>query len=259
MRKEGKMARLVVANWKMNFSPGEASMYVHRLESKISPKPAVEVVICPPFIDIYPIAKELDKKKLTLGSQNIHYLDEGAFTGEISPAMLKGLAAYSLIGHSERRAMGEDDKLIAKKVAAALRNDITPILCVGESLVDRQHELSQKVVVDQLTANLSQLTAADVARLVIAYEPVWAISHGDGQGKHATPDEVKPMVQVIRSTVEELYGEEAGSLRVLYGGSVNPSDCLAFLKTPGVDGLLVGGASLNYEEFAEIVKAAQSL
>ncbi|HSX01035.1 MAG TPA: triose-phosphate isomerase, partial [Candidatus Saccharimonas sp.] len=222
------------------------------------PDANVEVVICPPFIDIYPIAKELDKKKLILGCQNIHYLDQGAFTGEISPAMLKGLVGYAIIGHSERRAMGEDDKLIAKKAAAALRNDIVPILCVGESLTDREHGLSAKVVTDQVTAGLSQLTAADVARLVIAYEPVWAISHGDGQGQHATPDQVRPQVQTIRSTVEELYGEEgAGGLRVIYGGSVNPDDCKAYLKTPGIDGLLVGGASLNYEEFANIVKAAQ--
>lgn len=250
------MARLIVANWKMNFSPGEASMYVHRLEQKITPDPKVEVVICPPFIDIYPISKELDRSKLKLGSQNIHYLDQGAFTGEISPAMLKGLADYAIIGHSERRAMGEDDKLIAKKVAAAFRNQIVPILCVGETLADRQHGLASKVVTDQLTADLHELTAADVTQLVVAYEPVWAI----GTGNFAKPDEVGPAIRAIRSTIEELYGEEsAAGLRVLYGGSVDPSNCGAYLQLPGVEGLLVGGASLNYEDFAEIVKKAQSL
>jgi triosephosphate isomerase len=248
------MSRLIVGNWKMNLNPGEASALVARLEEKLDANPKTEVVICPPFIDIYPIAKDLNRQKLNLGSQNIHYLDEGAFTGEISPAMLRGLVKYSIIGHSERRAMGEDDRLIAKKMSAALRNDIMPILCVGESLADRQHGLSTKVVIDQLTADLHELTAADVAQLVVAYEPVWAI----GTGKFAAPDEVKPVINAIRHTIEELYGEEgAGGLRVLYGGSVAPDNCQAYLKISGVDGLLVGGASLNYEEFAQIAKAAQ--
>ncbi len=250
------MTRLIVGNWKMNLNPGEASVLVHRLQNKLSVDPQTEVVICPPFIDIYPISKELDNKKLKLGSQNIHYLDQGAFTGEISPAMLKGMASYSIIGHSERRAMGEDDKLIAKKMAAALRNDIIPILCVGESLHDREHNLTKKVVTDQLTADLAQLTAADVAQIVIAYEPVWAI----GSHSPATPGQIKPVIRTIRHTVEELYGEQGGAnVRILYGASVEPEFVSAILHIDGVDGLLVGGASLNYEEFAAIVKAAQSL
>jgi triosephosphate isomerase len=250
------MKRLIVGNWKMNLNPGDASLLVHRLEQKLVADPNTEVVICPPFIDIYPIARDHDATKLKVGSQNIHYLDEGAFTGEISPAMLKGLADYSLIGHSERRAMGEDDRLVAQKVAAAFRNDIVPVLCVGESLADREHNLSTKVVVDQLTAGLHQLTAADVARIVIAYEPVWAI----GTGKFATPDQITPVIAAIRHTVEELYGEEGGAgIRVLYGGSVTPENATAYMQLEGIDGLLVGGASLNYEEFALIVKAAQQL
>jgi triosephosphate isomerase len=248
------MSRLIVGNWKMNLNPGEASALVARLENKLAADPQVEVVICPPFIDIYPIAKDLNHAKLYLGSQNIHYLDEGAFTGEISPAMLRGLVKYSIIGHSERRAMGEDDRLIAKKMSAALRNDILPILCVGETLADRQHSLSTKVVIDQLTADLHELTASDVAQLVVAYEPVWAI----GTGKFAKPEEVRPVIQAIRHTIEELYGEAgAAGLRVLYGGSVEPDNCRTYLQISGVDGLLVGGASLNYEEFAKIVKVAQ--
>jgi triosephosphate isomerase len=250
------MARLIVGNWKMNFNPNEASQHVHRLEDKITPKDNTGVVICPPFIDLYPIARDLDRKKLKLGSQNIHYLDQGAFTGEISPAMLKGLVDYAIIGHSERRAMGEDDKLIAKKVAAALRNDIVPILCVGESLADREHKLSTNVVVDQLTADLHQLTGDDVGKVVIAYEPVWAI----GTGKFATPDEIAPVINAIHQTVEELYGEAGGAgIQVLYGGSVNPENSKAYLAMDGIDGLLVGGASLNYEEFAGIVAASQAL
>ncbi len=248
------MQRLIVGNWKMNLDPHQASILVHRLESKITTVAGVEVVICPPFIDLYSISRDMDKKKLHLGAQNIHYLDEGAFTGEISPAMLKGLVGYVIIGHSERRAMGEDDKLIGKKVAAAFRNDITPVLCVGESLSDREHNLSTKVVIDQLTADLHLLTAADIAELVVAYEPVWAI----GTGKFATPDQILPIIQAIRNTVEELYGESSGSgVRILYGGSVNTDNASAYLGLDGVDGLLIGGASLNYEEFAKIIKAAQ--
>jgi triosephosphate isomerase len=249
------MKRLIVGNWKMNLNPGEASVLVRRLEEKIKPSDTTEVVVCPPFIDLYPIARDLDRSKLKLGAQNIHYLDEGPFTGEISPAMLKGLADYCLIGHSERRAMGEDDKLIAKKMAAAIRNDITPILCVGESLSERQHDLSTKVVVDQLTADLAQITAEDVAGIVVAYEPVWAI----GSGTPATPDQIKPAVTAIRTTIEELYGEAASAgIRVIYGASVAPDFVKAILGISGVSGLLPGGASLNYEEFAKIIKAAQS-
>lgn len=248
------MQRLIVGNWKMNMDPHEASLLVHRLEEQITPVKGIDVVICPPFIDLYPISRDIDKVKLTLGSQNIHYLDHGAFTGEISPAMLKGLVKYSLIGHSERRAMGEDDKLIAKKVAAALRNGIIPILCVGENLTQREHGLSVKVVIDQLTANLHQLTAIDVAELVIAYEPVWAI----GTGTFATPEQVMPIITAIMNTVEDLYGETSGQgIRVIYGGSVNPDNAGAYLGLDGIQGLLVGGASLNYEEFARIVKVAQ--
>lgn len=250
------MQRLIVGNWKMNLNPGEASILVKRLEDKIKPKDNTEVVICPPFIDLYPIAKDIDRNKLKLGSQNIHYLDQGPYTGEISPAMLKGLADYALIGHSERRAMGEDDKLIAKKMAAAIRNDITPILCLGESLNDRQHGLSTKVVVDQLTADLAQVTAEDVAGIVVAYEPVWAI----GSGTPATPDQIQPCITAIRTTIEELYGEAASAgIRVIYGASVATDFVKAILSIDGVNGLLPGGASLNYEEFANIIKITQGM
>jgi triosephosphate isomerase len=248
------MQGLIVGNWKMNLDPHAASLLVHRLETKLTAVAGVEVVICPPFIDLYSIARDLDKKKLRLGAQNIHYLDQGAFTGEISPAMLKGLVDYAIIGHSERRAMGEDDKVIAKKVAAAFRNDITPVLCVGENLSEREHNLSTKVVIDQLTADLHELTSSDVSELVIAYEPIWAI----GSGKFATPDQVLPVINAIRNTVEELYGEASGSgARILYGGSVTPDNAGAYLGLESIDGLLVGGASLNYEEFLKIIKVAQ--
>ncbi|HEX3082696.1 MAG TPA: triose-phosphate isomerase, partial [Candidatus Saccharimonadia bacterium] len=169
------MKRLIAGNWKMNLNPGEASIFLKHLEDNIKTSDNTEVVLCVPSIDIYPLSRDIDRKKFKLGAQNVHFLDNGPVTGEISAAMVKDLVQYVLVGHSERRAMGEDDKLIAKKLAAVVRNGLTPILCVGENLHDRQHNLSEKVVVDQLTADLADLTAEEVAGIVIAYEPVWAI------------------------------------------------------------------------------------
>jgi triosephosphate isomerase (TIM) len=251
--------KLVVANWKMHFNPSEASLLVHRLNEKIEPHPDVTIVLCPPFLDLYPIAKEINKHKFKLGSQNVHYLDEGPYTGEISPAMLKGMVEYSIIGHSERRIhFHEDDKLIAKKVAATLRHHIVPILCVGDRLEDHMHGHAKQVVNDQLVADLTSVTGEEVSKLVIAYEPVWAISSGDGHGQAATPDQITPVVKAIRHTISELYGKDvAQAVTVLYGGSVNAEDIGSYLALEGVDGVLVGGASLNYEQFTAIVHAAQ--
>lgn len=253
--------KIIAGNWKMHFNPAEASLLVHRLDDKIKADKNVEVVFCPPFIDLYPVFKEINHDKFKLGSQNIHYLDEGPYTGEISPTMLKGLVEYAIIGHSERRQhAGETDKVIQKKMAAALRNTIKPILCVGETLVEREHHAAKKVVTDQLTADLHLVTAEEMEDVVIAYEPVWAISSGDGKGKFATPDEVAPQIAAIRHTIEELYGEEVGQkIQVLYGGSANPDNCKAYLGMDGIDGLLVGGASLNYEQFAAMVSCAQEI
>ncbi|HVQ44203.1 MAG TPA: triose-phosphate isomerase [Candidatus Saccharimonadia bacterium] len=255
------MKRLIVANWKMNLGPGEASLLMRRLDEHIEAKSSTEIVICPPAIDLYPLAKDLDRKKFKLGAQNVHYLDSGPYTGEISPAMLAGLADYVIVGHSERRAMGEDDSLIAAKLSAAVRNNLTPVLCIGENLHDHQHNLAERVVVDQLTAALANLTADDIAGLVIAYEPVWAINHHDGHPpRPATPDDIRFAYRAIRTTLEELYGEGGlAGVRLLYGGSVDPDHCRAYLEMDHVDGLLPGTSSLNYESFAKIVKTVQSL
>lgn len=255
------MDKLIVGNWKMHFNPTEASVLVHRLDEKITENPKVGIVFCPPFIDLYPVSKEINKAKFKLGSQNIHYLDEGPFTGEISPSMLNGMVEFAIIGHSERRQYAhEDDKTISKKVAAAVRNDIRPVLCVGDTLLDREHGAATKVVTDQVSADLAHVTAEEVGDVVITYEPVWAISKGDGHGQTASPDDVKPMVAAIRQTVIELFGSEAAAgIKVLYGGSANPDNVRSFLELEGVDGLLVGGASLNYEEFSAMVKVAQEL
>ncbi len=246
------MSKLVVANWKMHFSPHEASAFVHRLNTELDPT-GVEVVICPPMLDLFPVFKEIEKSKFKLGVQNFYYAEEGAFTGEVSAKMVEGLASYGLVGHSERRLhFHEDDKLIAKKLPAALHHGITPILCVGETLLERQEGHSTKVVVDQLETDLSGFTADEVDRVVVAYEPVWAI----GSGNFAKPDEVTPVVAAIHNTVKELF--DGKDVRVLYGGSVETDNAKAYLALEGIDGLLVGGASLNYAKFAGIVDAAKS-
>ncbi len=248
------MKRLIAGNWKMNLGPAEASLLVQRLDKAIK-IPKVEVVLCPPFVDLYPIRHEIDRKKFKLGAQNLHPADSGAFTGEVSGPMLKGLVDYVIVGHSERRAMGETDKLVSEKVAAAVRNGLTPILCVGEDLQDRHANLTNKVVTDQLEAALQHLTADEVGEIVVAYEPVWAI----GVGTPATPDQIQPVITKIRKTIEELYGEAAtADLRVLYGASVKPDFVGTIMSLDGVDGLLVGGSSLNYAEFAEIVDRASA-
>jgi triosephosphate isomerase len=247
------MKRLIVGNWKMNNGPHEAELLARRLESKLQGNTKVEVVICPPFIDLFPLAREV--KKLKLGAQNLHPSDEGPYTGEISGAMLKGLATYVIVGHSERRAMGETDNLIAQKLAAAVRNGLTPILCVGETLHEHEAGHAERVVVDQLTAALRELTASDVAKLVIAYEPVWSINHHDGSRVvHATPEQVRFAYRAIRTTLEELYGEEGtAGVRLLYGGSTDADHAKAYMEQY-VDGLLVGTSSLNYETFSKMVE-----
>lgn len=251
------MKRLIVANWKMHFGPSGASTLAEKLRAAVKTDPNVTVVLCPPSIDLLTLAKDVDQNQFSLGAQNIFYEDEGAFTGEISGPMLDGLARYVIVGHSERRHIfGEDDKMVAKKVAAVLRNQLKAILCVGEQLSEREGGVAEKVVTDQLTAALHGVGPDDLPNLAVAYEPVWAI----GTGVAAKPDDVEPIMKTIMATLTRLYGEEAAAkVPLLYGGSVNQDDAKAYLDLPDVNGLLVGGASLVAETFAAIVKTAQSL
>jgi triosephosphate isomerase len=248
------MARLIIGNWKMNLGPEEAVKLAERLSKIVKHGDYVEVVVCPPFVDIVPVVQALKDGVIKIGAQNVSSADHGAYTGEVSAMMLRGLADYVIVGHSERRAMGESDAEVGRKAAAVNRNGLTPVLCVGDKLSDRDHGLATRVVHDQLVAGLDHLTAEEVGHMVVAYEPVWAI----GTGEFARPDGVKQVVDSIRSTVGELYGAAAaGSLRVLYGGSVAPENAAMYLREAGVDGLLVGGASIRSEEFAAIVAAAK--
>ncbi len=244
------MSKLIVANLKMHFSPAEAQVYVEHLLADLSGVGGAEVVLCPPAIDLFPLAERLKDSPLKLGAQNVYCEDEGAFTGETAAAMLKGLADYVIVGHSERRQIfHEDDKLIAKKVAAVIRHDLVPILCVGENLLQREQGHSTRVVTGQLEANLAELTTTEAKKVVIAYEPIWAI----GNDNFAKPDEVTPVVRAIQDTMRNLFDLEVS--RLLYGGSVAADNAKAYLNLSGIDGLLVGHSSLNHAKFAMIVKA----
>lgn len=252
------MKTYVVGNWKLNFTVGEASLYLHKLLKKMPAYRDVEVVIAPPLIALQPLSLQIDRHKVKLAAQNAFYRDYGAYTGETSCTQLRGLVDYILIGHSERRhVFGENDKDIAKKVASAIRNKMTPILCVGETESERAFGETADVIRDQVIGGLSEVSEEDVAKVIIAYEPVWAISTVRS-AKYATPDEVSEVVRFIRDAVRELYGDKiAVEVPVLFGGSVNPSNAGAYLTIPGINGVVVGGASLILDEFVGIIDIAK--
>lgn len=243
--------KLIVGNWKMHLNTQQASILVHRLQERIETHRGVEVVLAPSFLTLQPISLQIDRRKFKLAAQNCHWQDEGAYTGEVAATMLRDLVHYVIIGHSERRHIfNESDDDIAKKVAAVIRNGMTPILCVGETATERKDRETKQVLHDQLMVGLKNLTSVEVENIVIAYEPVWAI----GNGHFAKPDQVEEAVSTIRKNIRELYGKKAEvTVSVLYGGSVQPDVTAGYMAVDGVDGLLVGGASLNYEQFSQIV------
>jgi triosephosphate isomerase len=251
---------MIVGNWKEHLNVSQSSLLVHRLHERIKIHRDVEIVLAPSMLALQPLSLQIDRRKFRLAAQNAYHVDEGAFTGEVSFAMLRDLVHYGIVGHSDRRyKFGENLDAIRDKVAAAVRSDIVPILCVGETQVEKLAGETSRVVHDQVVTALSNLIASEVKRLVIAYEPVWALSNGNDFLHHATPkpDEIAKAVQVIRHNVKELYGVKAErELRVLYGGSTNAATAFDLMNIEGIDGLLVGGASLNYHEFAGIVDAA---
>lgn len=252
------MKTFIVGNWKLNFNVGEASIYLHKLQKRLPNYRDIEVVVAPSTIALQPLSLQIDRHKMKLAAQNAFYRDLGAYTGETSFSQLRGVVDYCIIGHSERRyVFGEDDKMITKKVEAAIRNKITPILCIGETESERAFNETADVIRDQLLGGLRDVSEEDIDKVLIAYEPVWAISSGKN-AKLASPDEVAEVVKLIRKTLEEIYGKEvAENMPVLFGGSVNPSNAGAYLTVPGVDGLLVGGASLILSEFADILEIAK--
>lgn len=255
-----KRKKLIVANWKMNMSLSQASVLLHRLHERIQIHRDIEIVLGMSHLHLQPLGLQIDRRKFRQAAQNAHYEDMGPFTGEVSFSMLRDLVAYSLVGHSERRIkFGESLDDVQKKVPAAFRNGITPILCIGEQKDERLAGETKQVVHDQLTSALADITPEEVAEMVIAYEPIWAISNGVDYQSHeiASPGDASEMARYIRMQVKSLYGDyAANAVRVLYGASVTSSNARAFLDAEGVDGVLVGGASLNYHEFSGIVQAA---
>ena len=248
--------KIVIANWKMHLNASQASLLLHRLQERIRIHREVEIVLAPSMLVLQPLSVQLDRRKFRLAAQNAHYQDRGAFTGEVSFTMLRDLVHYVIIGHSERRIyFNENLDIISQKVSACVRNGITPILCIGETKQERKLAETKRVLHDQLYTALSGLTAGEVETLIIAYEPVWAISTFGGE--IATPAQVNRIMEFIRMEVEELYGKKAAKkVRIIYGGSVDDKTVGGFLKIEQCDGVLVGSASLNYIKFAGIIDEA---
>lgn len=243
--------KLIIGNWKMNFTTHEASLYLHTLSNLIKVRRDVEVVLSPSLLSIQSLSLQIDRRQFKLAVQNMYWRDNGAFTGEVSATQLRGIVDYAIIGHSERRhVFHESDKDTRNKVQAAIRNRIYPILCIGETVSERANGETNDTLHDQLTGGLANVTSEELADVIIAYEPVWAIGTGD----NAMPNDVDKAIKSIRSQIQHLYGATAAkSIRVLYGGSVKPDSAADYLAIDGVDGLLIGGASLDAHAFNDIV------
>jgi triosephosphate isomerase len=244
---------IIAGNWKMHKTIKEACELVEGLLQRLNSLSDREVVVCPPYTSLYAVGKIIQDTEIKLGAQNLYCEKEGAYTGEVSPKMLIDVGCkYVIIGHSERRIiLGEDDGLINKKLKIALDHGLSPILCVGERLEEREANQQERVVYNQLTEDLKDLTKEEVSRIVIAYEPVWAI----GTGKTATSKDANAMHRFIRNLLSEFFDDTiAKNLRIQYGGSVKPENIDGLMAEEEIDGVLVGGASLNIESFSRIVK-----
>jgi len=247
----------IAGNWKMNTNNHTSVELVEAIASKTSAaaKKGVHVAVCPPFVYLQNAIGALRQSGVAVGAQDVYYEKDGAFTGEISTAMLKDIGcAYVLCGHSERRhVIGETDELINKKVAAAILGGLLPIFCVGELLEERKASKTEEVVTRQIKKGLAGLNAEKVSAITIAYEPVWAI----GTGLTATPQQAQEVHSLIRKLLGQMYDTKlAAGIRILYGGSVKPSNAAELMHQDDIDGLLVGGASLNADDFVAIVQAA---
>lgn len=242
---------IIAGNWKMNKTPEEAKELVTALVPLVKDAKC-DVVICPPFVDLCAVKPIIAGTNIHLGVQNIHWAEKGAFTGEISADMLKAHGVeYAIVGHSERRQyFGETDATVNQRAKAAIAAGITPIICVGESLEQRESGVTNAVVSGQTKAALDGIESKDVETLVIAYEPIWAI----GTGKTATKEDANATIAVIRGAIAEVYGKDvAEKVRIQYGGSMNPKNASELMSMPEIDGGLIGGASLKAEDFSKVV------
>lgn len=247
--------KMVAGNWKMNKTLYETRDLLKEMVPELKDISDVDIVVCPPFVGLGVAVRETADTPIQLGAQNLHWEASGAYTGEISPAMIVDLCRYVIIGHSERRAMfGETDESVNKKVKAALQAGLLPIMCVGETLEENKAGLTAEVVSRMVREGLKDLTALQATDVIIAYEPVWAI----GTGLAATPDGANAVHRdVVRPILREVFGHLVGNgMRILYGGSVTPANAAELFAQSDIDGGLVGGASLKTESFVAIVKAA---
>jgi triosephosphate isomerase len=246
---------LVAGNWKMNKTVEEARSLVYSMSAKLREIKGVEKVLCPPFPALLAVHAQLEGSDLGLGAQNMYWEEKGAFTGEVSPLMVKELCQYVILGHSERRTyFGETDETVNKKVLAAQKYDLTPIVCVGETLQQYEANQTAEVVGRQIRLGLANADPTFALRLVVAYEPVWAI----GTGKASSAENANEVLRkVIRPALSELFGGQAAqAIRILYGGSVTSSNAAEYFGCSEIDGALVGGASLKVDEFVAITQAA---
>ena len=247
---------IIAANWKMNMTPSETAAFLDPFLKTFPEATSVDIVIAPPFVSLAKASETITSNPaVALSAQNMSHEASGAFTGETSAAMLKEVGCdYVILGHSERRSLyGEDDMVINKKVHATLAAGLKPILCIGESLEERDGGQLEFVLSQQLEGSLAGISAGQMAEIVIAYEPVWAI----GTGRTASPEQAQETQAFVRSVLAPLFGSDvAGATRIQYGGSVKPGNAAELIGQPDIDGFLVGGASLDPTSFAEIVKAS---
>ena len=248
---------LIAGNWKMHAPPVEARALALAMLPQLDDFAArVESVLCPPYLSLPAVREVLEGSPVALGAQDAYDVDQGAYTGEVSAAMLAGLVDYVILGHSERRRLfGESDVLVHRKLRAVLRHGMAPIVCVGEALEERDAGRTAAVIRGQLHGSLGGLSPEQFDRVVVAYEPVWAI----GTGRAATPEQAEEVAALIREELGRVYGEAAEGTRVQYGGSVTPANCAAFFAVPDIDGALVGGASLKPADFVAIVENCAAL
>jgi triosephosphate isomerase len=246
--------RIIAGNWKMNMRSSSAAALASGVAEAVGENPSVDVVLCPPSVYLAAVGEAVAGTPVGLGSQNLYAAEDGAFTGEVNAGMLTDVGCgYVILGHSERRALlGETDQQISEKLHSALAGNLTPIVCVGETLEDRESGQTEQVVETQVRGSLAGLDEVRATSIVLAYEPVWAI----GTGKTATPEQAEEVHAFIRRLLGEIFSAEtAEQIRIQYGGSVKPSNATELLGQPNIDGALVGGASLKVEDFAGIINA----
>ncbi len=249
----------IIGNWKMNLDIHQASILINRLDKLVNVHRDIQIILAPSFLTLYSVFQELNHHKFSLAAQDGYFKDSGAYTGEVSFSMMKGLIDYAIIGHSARRIyFHESFEEVRDKVQAAIRNKIRPIICIGETKPEKLDGQTNQVIHDQLVSAIYHLTAEEISQVIFAYEPIWAISSFDAEP--SKPDDMQKALKFIRNQIEELYGiTAANEATLLYGGSVDDYDISAFLSLADCDGVLVGAASLNYEKFAKMIKIAYEL